>query len=324
MSPRVLIVDDEQWGRDTLEALLMPEGHVLAFAAAGDEALASIVATPPDVVLLDVMMPGMDGFEVCRRVRANQAIAEVPIVLVTALDDRGSRIQGIEAGADDFVSKPFDRVELRTRVRTITRLNRYRALVVERQKLADSYQKTLEGWVRALDLRDEETEGHTLRVTEMTVALAEAWGIPPEEREHIRRGALLHDIGKIGVPDRILLKPGKLTDDEWIVMKQHPDFAYRMLVPIEYLQPALDIPHSHHERWDGGGYPRGLKGEEIPLSARLFSVVDTYDALTSKRPYKDAWPPERALQVIRESSGTHFDPAAVACFIAMIEKRMAA
>jgi response regulator RpfG family c-di-GMP phosphodiesterase len=184
--------------------------------------------------------------------------------------------------------------------------------------LTQAYDTTLEGWSAALDLRDKETEGHTERVTEMTVRLAERMGIGPPELIQIRRGALLHDIGKMGVPDRILLKPDTLADDEWIIMHMHPTYAFQMLKPIAYLERALDIPYCHHEKWDGTGYPRGLLGEEIPLSARIFSVVDVYDALTSNRPYRAAWPREKALQHIADLSGNHFDPQVVDAFLKMM------
>ena len=175
-------------------------------------------------------------------------------------------------------------------------------------ELIMAYDATIEGWSRALDLRDKETEGHTRRVTEMTVRLARSFGMSEEELLQVRRGALLHDIGKMGVPDHILLKPGALTDEEWVAMRKHPQFAYDMLVPIRYLQNALDIPYCHHEKWDGTGYPRGLKGEQIPISARIFAVVDVYDALISDRPYRAAWPKEKVLEHIRSLAGTHFDP----------------
>jgi putative nucleotidyltransferase with HDIG domain len=182
-------------------------------------------------------------------------------------------------------------------------------------ELALAYEATIEGWSRAMDLRDKETEGHTLRVTEMTIQLADAMGMDDAEIVHVRRGALLHDIGKIGVPDGILLKPGPLTDEEWVVMRSHPQLAYDMLAPISYLRPALDIPYCHHERWDGTGYPRGLKGEQIPLAARLFAVVDVWDALRSDRPYRTGWSEERTLEHIRSLAGSHFEPRAVDLFL---------
>ena len=184
--------------------------------------------------------------------------------------------------------------------------------------LTQAYDTTLEGWSAALDLRDKETEGHTQRVTEMTVRLAERMGVGHQELIQIRRGALLHDIGKMGIPDRILLKPDKLTDDEWVLMRMHPIYAFQMLKPIAYLAEALNIPYCHHEYWDGSGYPRGLKGEQIPLGARIFSIVDVYDALTSNRPYRAAWPTERALEHVRGLAGTQFEPRVVEAFLNMV------
>jgi HD-GYP domain-containing protein (c-di-GMP phosphodiesterase class II) len=181
--------------------------------------------------------------------------------------------------------------------------------------LLQAYEQTIEGWSLAMDFRDHETEGHTQRVTEMTVQLAKVMNINDAEIVHIRRGALLHDMGKIGVPDDVLLKPGKLTDEEWAIMKKHPQYAYEMLSPISYLRPSLDIPYCHHEKWDGTGYPRGLKGKQIPLSARLFAVVDVWDALRSDRPYRKAWPEDKVLQHIQQNANTHFDPQAVDIFL---------
>jgi putative nucleotidyltransferase with HDIG domain len=182
-------------------------------------------------------------------------------------------------------------------------------------ELAMAYDATIEGWSHALDLRDKETEGHTQRVTEMAVKLARACGLSEAELVQVRWGALLHDIGKMGVPDGILLKPGPLTDEEWMVMRKHPIFAHEMLAPIRYLRLALDIPYCHHEKWDGSGYPQELKGNQIPLSARIFAVVDVWDALSSNRPYRTAWPEERVREHICASSGTHFDPQVVDVFM---------
>jgi putative nucleotidyltransferase with HDIG domain len=182
-------------------------------------------------------------------------------------------------------------------------------------ELVLAYNATIEGWSHALDLRDKETEGHTQRVTETTVKLARTFDLREVELRQVRWGALLHDIGKMGVPDHILLKPGPLTDEEWVVMKKHPLFAYEMLAPIRYLHTALDIPFCHHEKWDGTGYPRGLKGEQIPLTARIFAVVDVWDALISDRPYRKAWSEKKARQHIQAGAGTHFDPKVVEKFL---------
>jgi len=186
------------------------------------------------------------------------------------------------------------------------------------QELVMAYDATIEGWSKAMNLRDNETEEHTQRVTLLTLKMATKLGMSDSEMAHIRRGALLHDIGKIGVPDGILLKTGPLNDEEWDIMRQHPRYAFEMIAPISYLKPALDIPYCHHEKWDGSGYPRGLKGELIPLSARIFAVVDVYDALTSDRPYRNAWQEKKALEYIREQSGKQFDPKVVEEFLKIL------
>ena len=324
-SSNILIVDDDSRGRETLEAVLTGLGHNLHFCDNGLDALKQASILQPDVILLDVMMPVMDGFEVCRRLRADPLLADVPVVMTTALDDKASRLAGIEAGADDFITKPIDRMEIRARVNSIIRLNRYRKLMKQQadllqahHELQDAYEATLKGWVRALDLRCNETGDHSRRVTLLTVELARLMGINEDELVHVRRSALLHDIGKMAVPDSILHKPGPLTEAEWDIMRKHPQFAIEMLEDIEYLRPALVIPSNHHERWDGTGYPRAIKGEEIPLAARIFAVVDVWDALSSDRPYRKAWSYEKIVEHLREQSGTHFDPKVVALFLQMM------
>ena len=200
----------------------------------------------------------------------------------------------------------------------------HRATLHERsQKIAvdlmHAYETTLEGWAHALELRDQETEGHARRVVQMTVDLARAFGFGEDELVHVRRGSLLHDIGKMGIPDSVLLKPGTLNEREWEIMRQHPEYAYHLLQPIVYLRPALDIPYCHHEKWDGSGYPRGLKGEEIPFVARLFAIVDVWDALRSDRPYRKAWAAEKTRQYLVEQSGRHFDPRVVGVFLSLLQ-----
>jgi len=326
MPSTILIVDDEYSGRETLESILEGEGYNLVMAENGPQAIAKAKAILPDVILLDVMMPGMTGFEVCERIRNDPQVAEIPIIILTALDDREALLTGLKAGADDFISKPFDRFELRARLMGITRLNRYQKLLEEREKLqkankrlSDAYEATIEGWSHAMDLRDRETEGHSRRVTELSINLARAMGMSEEDIVHLRHGALLHDMGKIGIPDAILHKTNELTVEEWKIMHEHPKFAYDMLNSIEYLREALEIPYFHHEKWDGTGYPQGLKGEQIPLAARIFAVADVWDALTSNRPYRPAWSSEAALNYIREQSGHHFDPQVVELFFKVIE-----
>jgi HD-GYP domain-containing protein (c-di-GMP phosphodiesterase class II) len=188
-------------------------------------------------------------------------------------------------------------------------------------ELGLAYDQTIEGWSRALDLRDKETGGHTQRVAELAVKLARAFGFSSAELLQIRRGALLHDIGKLGVPDEILFKLGLLSDDDWAKMRKHPQFAFELIAPIQYLRPALDIPYCHHEKWDGSGYPRGLQGEQIPLAARLFAVVDVWDALRQNRPYRAGWPEEKVFEYIRSQTGTHFDPQCVELFFQMMSEK---
>ncbi len=320
--PSILIVDDTLTGRKALELLLKVEGYQLDFASNGDEALHRAREFKPDVILLDVMMPDMDGYEVCQHMRNDPDLLDVPILLLSSLTSRDERLKGIEAGADDFITKPFDKVELLARVRTITRLNRFRKLREEHAQLESallalqhSYDATIEGWVQALDLRDKESEGHTRRVTNMTVQLARVMGIDEEKISHYRRGALLHDVGKLGIPDSILHKPGPLTNDELIILRRHPEYAFQWLSSIAYLHPALDIPYRHHEKWDGSCYPRKLKGEEIPLAARIFAVVDVWDALLSERPYKPAWSLEQAVEFMCSQKNIHFDPQIVDIFL---------
>jgi putative two-component system response regulator len=318
-------VDDDTAGQLTLESILDGQGYDLEFAENGVQALEKLSRILPDIILLDVMMPGMDGFEVCRRIRSTPSIAEIPIIMLTALDDKKSLMTGLEAGADDYLTKPYDRYELLARLMGITRLNRYRKLVDERTNIEEThaqllaaYEATIDGWSRALDLRDRETEGHSQRVSQLTVKLAIMADVPQNEIVHMRRGALLHDIGKLAISDSILLKPAALNEEEWKWMKKHPEYASEMISSIEYLRPALDIPHCHHEKWDGTGYPRGLKGEAIPFAARLFAVVDVWDALTSDRPHRPAWTKKKALEHIQNESGKHFEPLVVELFRKMM------
>lgn len=319
--PKILVIDDEPIARITIEAILKAHNFELFFAENGVDGIEVAKEIHPDIIFLDVMMPQMNGFEACKIIRDTPELSEVPILLVTALDDKNSRIEGLESGADDFISKPYDIFEIQAKIKTLTRLNRYRQLVEQRARLEQlhedlkfAYAKTIEGWSSALDLRDEETEGHTQRVTEMVMILAKEYNFNEEEMTQIRFGSLLHDVGKLGIPDRILFKPGPLDDEEWRIMRKHPVYANTWLSQIEYLEFATNIPYLHHEKWDGTGYPLGLKGEEIPLVARLFAIVDVWDALTSNRPYRGPMAPAEVWEYIQSISGTHFDPEVVALF----------
>jgi putative nucleotidyltransferase with HDIG domain len=253
------------------------------------------------------------------------AIYATIAVLVIAVADVA--VLGIAGGSRDEVLTDLARALVFIAVTgglLYTIVARTVAVAAERERhlsmaLVETCENTLAGWARALDLRDKETEGHSVRVTELAVRLAASMGVSGEELEHLRRGAMLHDIGKIGVPDAILHKPGPLGDEEWEVMRRHPEFAYKMLQPIVFLRPVLDIPYCHHERWNGSGYPRGLAGEEIPLAARIFAVVDVWDALVSDRPYRPAWPRSKVIAYLRLHAGHLFDPAVVETFLAMVD-----
>ncbi len=188
------------------------------------------------------------------------------------------------------------------------------------RELSRAYDRTLEGWAKALEMRDKETEGHSRRVTDLTLRLARHMGLSEPALSHIRRGVLLHDIGKMGLSDQLLRKPAPLTEEEWLEMRRHPQYAHDLIHPIKFLRPCLDIPYCHHEKWDGSGYPRGLRGERIPLMARIFAVVDVYDALSSDRPYRAAWPEQKVIEYLREQSGTHFDPQVVEAFLELVAK----
>ena len=492
---KVLVVDDVADNVKLLACELEDQGYEVVTASSGPQALEVAAAARPDVILLDIMMPGMDGIEVCRRLKADAGLHSILVIMVSALDKEGDLIRGLDVGAHDYIIKPFNNRIAMARARSAVRakaaydliaemnvglergLERIAALrridrainttfdlrqtldmvldevaaqlgadaadvllcdhkartleyatgrgfrtaameqahlsldrtvagrvVLERRplhladrarsarpfarddsmaregiraysalplvakglivgvldvfhrsprafdpealgflaalaeqaaliinnaalfegskrsstELALSYAATIEGWSRALDLRDKETEGHSLRVTEMSLRLALALGIDQDQLVHIRRGALLHDIGKMAIPDRILLKPGPLTEDEWVVMRRHPSYAHDWLAPIPFLLPALDIPSCHHEKWDGSGYPRGLKGEQIPLAARIFAAVDIWDALRSDRPYRKGWPDDRVRAHIAALAGTHLEPRVVAAFLPMV------
>jgi PAS domain S-box-containing protein/putative nucleotidyltransferase with HDIG domain len=250
---------------------------------------------------------------------ANQTWDDITTTISYRARQKNGEYIWLETTARLFFDKARQGREFQASSRDITeRKQSEEALQKAHTDLQEAYDKTIEGWVVALDLRDRETEGHTKRVTEMTVKLARILGCTDEEIVHIRRGALLHDIGKMGIPDEILQKPGPLTDDEWVIMRRHPQYAYQMLSPISYLKQALIIPYYHHERWDGSGYPHKLRGEDIPLFARFFSVVDVWDALSSDRPYRKGMPQKDVTEYLQKEAGRLFDKSIVEIFIPLI------
>ncbi|GBC91564.1 Cyclic di-GMP phosphodiesterase response regulator RpfG [bacterium HR15] len=321
---RVLIVDDDTLVRDTLRFVLEDAGYDVWATAHGADALTVLERQPIDIVLSDIFMPGMNGFDLLKQIR--QRCPDVPVILVTGFGNIEMARQALKEGATDFITKPYNVHEIPILIeRNLTRYtlesSRTRDLQEEVQR---SYRATLEALLAALDTRDTETEGHSERVAAYTMLIAHRLDLPGEELPHIERGALLHDIGKIGVPDHILYKPGPLTPDEWEIMKQHPVIGYRMCMKVEMLRPAAPIVLHHHERWDGKGYPHGLSGEEIPLGARIFAIADTLDAMTSDRPYRKALSFAQAREEIERCAGTQFDPELVKVFLSLPEDELRA
>jgi putative two-component system response regulator len=329
---KILMVDDKEENLYTLGKILSEIPNVqLVQANNGNDALLYTLEHDFCLAIVDVQMPEMDGYELVELLRGNQKTGQLPVIFVSAIfSDEFHLRKGYDVGAVDFLSKPFNPQILLSKVRVFISLYEQRLqledwskslerLVAQRTaELAHAYESTLEGWALALELREQETAGHCLRVVELTLNLARRLGVPQEDLVHIHRGALLHDIGKMGVPDSILLKPGPLTEEEWVIMRKHPVYAYELLRQISFLLPALDIPYYHHEKWDGSGYPTGLHGEDIPLAARIFAIVDVWDALLSDRPYRDALPKKQVIEYIQGESGRHFDPKLVEIFLEMV------
>ncbi len=326
---QILVVDDERSVREILSEGLDCMGYSVVTASSAAEAYEMILADRPRLVLSDIEMPEQNGLQLLEKIKANDP--ELDVIMVTGVVDAETAVGAIRKGAADYVTKPFNLEEVQIIVertlearRLITENKTYQThleeLVAQRtEELENSYESTLQALVTALDFRDNETQGHSFRVVQYAVIVAEKMGICGEELDWIRRGAILHDVGKIGITDSILRKPGKLDPDEWEEMKKHPEMGFRMLEHIKFLEPALDIVLSHQERYDGSGYPRGLAGEQIPIGARIFSVVDTFDAMTSDRPYRAARPIAEACQELREWSGRQFDPEVVDAFLSIDE-----
>jgi putative nucleotidyltransferase with HDIG domain len=270
-----------------------------------------------EVIISDYVLPQFSAPNVLRIIQ--EFNLDIPLIVVSNANHDQQALEIVQQGAVDYLYK--DRLSrLGLAVTNALREKQLRKnLHSLNSKLQEAYDETLQGWAHALELRDDETREHTERVTRLTVKLANKMGVDWAQLKHIRRGALLHDIGKLGIPDYILLKEGPLDEREWKIMKMHPVFAYEMLSPIQYLKPALEIPCYHHEKWDGSGYPTGLAGKEIPLSARIFAVVDVWDALNSKRPYRpEPWPKDKILAYLQDQTEKHFDPAVVNAFLGMI------
>jgi len=288
-----LVADDQAANRDLLEELLTAQGYTVITVADGAAALAELAQTPIDLVLLDVMMPRMNGFETCEKIKANPDTYLVPVILITALSDKQDRLAGIKVGADDFLSRPVDRAELLARVRSLLKLKQ-RTDELER---AESVLFTL---ARSIEGKDPYTHGHCERLSEYSARLGQHLGLSEDQLIALRRAGVVHDVGKIAVPDAILLKPGSLTPDEWMLIKEHPVVGERICAPLKSFRFVLPIIRHHHEKFNGSGYPDGLRGEAIPITARVLQIVDVYDALTTDRPYKHAFSITDALQTMKQ------------------------
>ena len=346
---QILIVDDEEPNRETLASMVSCLGYESECARDGIEALAK-VKLEIDLVLLDATMPGMDGFEVAKQIRNNPDLDEIPIVMVTALSGKQSRLRAVEAGANDFISKPVDLTELGVRLSSLLKtkeardaLRRNQALLEQtvRKRTADLHQAlqamaeaqrsaydahldTIQRLAVAAEYKDGNTAAHIQRMSHYCALIGRSLDLPPGEVEILRYASPMHDVGKIGIPDAILHKPGSLTAEEWTIMRRHPEIGRQILEEAGGIfRPLAAIVAAHHERWDGQGYPIGLAGEEIPLAARILSVVDSYDAMTSHRPYRTPFSVREARAELQRGADGQYDPCVVEAFLAVLNEQEA-
>ena len=310
--PRLLLVDDEPTNLQVLRHVLQADYRLL-FATDGARALQVAREQLPQLILLDIMMPGMDGYAVCRALKADPATAGIPVIFITALDDSQDETAGFDVGGVDYLTKPVSPPVVRARVRTHLSL-------VRMDELRETRLQIVQRLGRAAEYKDNETGLHVIRMSHFSQLLALAAGCSPAWAEDLLNAAPMHDVGKIGIPDAVLRKPGPQDAAEWDTMRRHPEIGAEIIGehPSGVLQLAREIALAHHEKWDGSGYPRGLAGEAIPVSARIVAVADVFDALTTRRPYKEPWPVQDALDHIAAQAGKHFDPALVALFAPLL------
>ena len=311
--PVVLVVDDVSANRDLLEGHLYDLGYDVRQARDGAEALEMIEVEEPDLILLDLDMPRVGGLEVCRLVKSHPLRRLIPIVILTALQDRLTRLKGLEAGADDFLTKPFDAKELVVRAKVLLRDR-------ELNKRLDATEHVLRAFARAVAVRDRYTIHHAERVGRYSREVGRAWGLAGEDLEILYLGGVFHDLGKVGVPDAILLKPGPLTDEEFATMRRHSVEGERICQALRSVGPFLPVIRHHHERFDGRGYPDRLAGADIPIGARIAAIADGWDAMTSERPYRPPLDREAALRELRRGSGTQWDASFVDVFLTLVER----
>jgi putative two-component system response regulator len=289
----VLVADDQAPNRELLEELLTAQGCKVITVSDGAAAIEELARTQFDLVLLDVMMPHLNGFEVCEKIKNNPDTCLIPVIMITALSDKQDRIEGIKVGADDFLSRPLDRTELLARVMSLLKLK-------QRTDELERAESVLFSLARSIEGKDPYTHGHCERLSDYSARLGEHLGLSEDQLVALRRAGIVHDVGKIAVPDAILLKPGSLTADEWKLIREHPVVGERICAPLKSFRFVLPIIRHHHEKLDGSGYPDGLRGEDIPVTARVLQIVDVYDALTTDRPYKKAFSITDALQTMKE------------------------
>src|SRR2546425_6632813 len=293
LSGTILVADDNATNRELLEELLASQGFTVVTASDGAAALQKLSNTQIDLVLLDVMMPHLNGFEVCEKIKNSPDTYLIPVIMITALSDKQDRLEGIKLGADDFLSRPVDRTELLARVRSLLKLK----LRTDELERAESVLFSL---ARSIEGKDPYTHGHCERLAEYSARLGEQLGRSDDQITALRRAGIVHDVGKIAVPDAILLKPGRLTPDEWTIIREHSVVGERICAPLKSFRFVLPMIRHHHEKLDGSGYPDGLRGEAIPVTARVLQIVDVYDALTTDRPYKRAFSITDALQTMKQ------------------------
>ena len=312
MTPHVLVVEDDAASRSLLERLLVRDGYRTSSVTDGAEALAAIQELTPDLVLLDVGLPSLDGFEITRRLRSDARTVALPIVLLTGRTGLDSVVEGLDAGADDFVSKPFHAAELLARLRSALRLRQ----ALDRMDAAHTAVAAL---ANAVEAKDPMTERHCQRLANLAARVGAQVGLEAAELESLAYGALLHDVGKIGVPEAILTKPGPLDEDEWDLMRRHPEIGERICAPLAPARTFAPIVRHHHERWDGRGYPDGLRAEAIPIGARIVGLVDAFDALTHDRPYRDGASTAQAIDVLWREADHQFDRELVGVLVTEVE-----
>ena len=345
--PRILVVDDEEYNRILLERLVNELGYQCDTACDGLETLAK-VKLDIDLVLLDVVMPGINGFEVVRRIKSDPDTGDIPVIMVTSLDSREDRLRAVDAGASDFISKPVDLMELKVRIASVLRakaaqdelkkhkaeleiivlkrtedlINALAEMVVAQRETHEAYLETINRLAIAAEFKDSTTAAHIARMSRYCRVIADAVHLPPAEAEIIQNASPMHDVGKINLPDEILMKPGKLTDPEWKQIKKHPEYGARILQNSEspLLKAGEVIALTHHEKWNGSGYPAGSRGKDTHIYGRLCAVADVWDALTMERPYKPKISNHKALSMMKGGMGTHFDPELLEAFLDSIKE----